>query len=161
MTDPDQPARRPAEDGYGPATEPTKDAPYVASVLRLAAAMQRYAAILAVVVGVVAIVLGFVLGGVSAGIGTVVGAVIAGGLGWLSTFVMIKTARATPAGVMVGAMSAFAAKILFLLVFLLLFRGTTLFDNRAFAYAMLAVTAAWIAGEVVGFVRTRIPAVDL
>jgi len=26
---------------------------------------------------------------------------------------------------------------------------------------MLAVTAAWIVGEVVGFVRTRIPAVDV
>jgi ATP synthase protein I len=157
MTEPDNPTQSPMQDG----STPTTDAPYVASVLRLAAGMQRYATILAVIAGVVSIVLGFVLGGVSGGIGTVVGAVIAGGLGWLSTFVMIKTARATPAGVMVGAMTAFAAKIVFLLVFLLLFRGTTLFDNQAFAYAMLAVTAAWIIGEVVGFVRTRIPAVDL
>jgi ATP synthase protein I len=46
-------------------------------------------------------------------------------------------------------------------VFLLLFRGTELFDNQSFAFTMLAVTAAWILGEVVGFVRTRIPAVDL
>ena len=75
--------------------------------------------------------------------------------------VKAKTARATPAGVMIGAMTAFTGKIAFLLVFLLLFRGTTLFDNQAFAFTMLAVTAAWIIGEVVGFVRTRIPAVDL
>ncbi len=152
MTDPQIPSEN---------SPPTADAPHVASVLRLAAAMQRHAVVLSVIVGVVAVVLGFVLGGVPDGIGTIVGTVIAGGLGWLSTFVMIKTAGATPAGVMVGAMTAFAAKIVFLLVFLLLFRGTTLFDNQAFAYAMLAVTAAWIIGEVVGFVRTRIPAVDL
>jgi ATP synthase protein I len=140
---------------------PTADAPHVGSVLKLAAGMQRYAVILAVVVGAVAIALGFLLGGVPGGIGTVIGAAIAGGLGWLGVFVMIKTARATAAGVMIGAMTAFTAKIVFLLVFLLVFRGTTLFDNRAFAYAMFAVTAAWIIGEVVGFVRTRIPAVDL
>ena len=157
MTEPDNPTESPMQDG----ATPTTDAPHVASVLRLAAGMQRYATIFTVVVGVVAVVAGFVLADVPGGIGTIVGVVIAGGLGWLGTFVMIKTARATPAGVMVGAMTAFAAKIVFLLVFLLVFQGTTLFDNRAFAYAMFAVTAAWIIGEVVGFVRTRIPAVDL
>jgi ATP synthase protein I len=154
---PDDPMQSPMQD----ASTPTTDAPHVASVLKLAAGMQRHAAILTVVVGVVAVVLGFVLAGVQGGIGAIVGAVIAGGLGWLGTFVMIKTARATPAGVMVGAMTAFAGKIAFLLVFLLLFQGTTLFDSQAFAYTMFAVTAAWIIGEVVGFVRTRIPAVDL
>jgi ATP synthase protein I len=74
---------------------------------------------------------------------------------------MARTARATPAGVMIGAMTAFGVKIVFMLVLLLLFQGTTLFDGRVFAFTILAVTAAWIIGEVVGFVRTRIPAVDL
>ena len=141
--------------------EPVKDAPHVASVLKLAAAMQRNAVILSVIAGVVAIVVAALLRGAPGAIGAVVGAVVGGALGWLGTFVMAKTARATPAGVMIGAMTAFTGKIAFLLVFLLLFRGTTLFDNQAFAFTMLAVTAAWIIGEVVGFVRTRIPAVDL
>jgi ATP synthase protein I len=117
--------------------------------------------LLTAIVGVVAVALGFLLRGVAGGVGAVIGVVIAGGLGWLGTFVMAKTARATPAGVMIGAMTSFGAKLLFLLVFLLLFRGTTLFDNQAFAFTMLAVTAAWIIGEVIGFVRTRIPAVDI
>jgi ATP synthase protein I len=140
---------------------PVKDAPHVASVLKLAAAMQRNAVILAVIVAVVSIVVATLLRGTPGAIGAVVGAVVAGGLGWLGTFVMSRTARATPAGVMIGAMTAFTGKIGFLLVFLLLFRGTELFDNQSFAFTMLAVTAAWILGEVVGFVRTRIPAVDL
>jgi ATP synthase protein I len=138
-----------------------KDAPHVASVLKLATAMQRNALILTAIVGVLAIVLGFVLRGTAGGVGAIIGVVIAGGLGWLGTFVMARTARATPAGVMIAAMTSFGAKLLFLLVFLLLFRGTTLFDNQVFAFTMLAVTAAWIIGEVIGFVRTRIPAIDI
>jgi ATP synthase protein I len=140
---------------------PVKDAPHVASVLKLAAGMQRNAVILAVIVAVVSIVVATLLRGAPGAIGSVVGAVVAGGLGWLGTFVMSRTARATPAGVMIGAMTAFTGKVGFLLVFLLLFRGTELFDNQSFAFTMLAVTAAWIIGEVVGFVCTRIPAVDL
>jgi ATP synthase protein I len=142
------------------APEP-KDAPHVATVLRLAHAMQRYAVIVTAAVAVLALVVAFLMRGAPGLVGSLVGAVIAAGLGWLGTWVMARTARATPAGVMIGAMTAFGAKILFMLVFLLLFQGTTLFDNRSFAFTMLAVTMAWIIGEVVGFVRTRIPAVDV
>jgi ATP synthase protein I len=142
-------------------TEPTQDAPHVASVLRLAATMQRTALVLAGIVAVVAVVLGFVLRGTPGGIGAVVGGVVALGLGLLGTVVMARTARATPAGVMVGALGAFTGKLAFLLVFLLLLRGTTLFDNQAFAFTMLAVTVAYITGEVVGFVRAKTPVIDL
>jgi ATP synthase protein I len=142
------------------APEP-KDAPHVATVLKLASAMQRNAVIVTAIVAVIALVVALLMRGGPGLVGALVGAVIAAGLGWLGTWVMARTARATPAGVMIGAMTAFGAKILFMLVFLLLFQGTTLFDNRSFALAMLAVTAAWIIGEVVGFVRTRIPAVDV
>jgi ATP synthase protein I len=144
-----------------PAPRQEADAPHVATVLRLASAMQRHAAIITAVVAVLALVVAFLMRGGPGLLGALVGAVIAGGLGWLGTWVMARTARASPAGVMVGAMAAFGAKILFMLVFLLLFQGTTLFDSRSFAFTMLGVTAAWIMGEVVGFVRTRIPAVDV
>ena len=142
-------------------TEPVKDAPHVASVLKLAAGMQRNALVLSAIAAVLSIVVAFLVRGGSGLVGAVVGSVIGIGLGYLGTFVMAKTARTTPAGVMVGAMTAFGAKIAFLLVFLLLFRGTTLFDNQAFAFTLLAVTAAYIGGEVIGFLRTRIPVVDL
>jgi ATP synthase protein I len=144
-----------------PPSNAQKDAPHVATVLRLASAMQRYAVIITAVVALIALVVAFLLRGGPGLIGALVGAVIAGGLGWLGTWVMARTARAAPAGVMIGAMTAFGVKILFMLVFLLLFQGTSLFDSRSFAFTMLAVTAAWVIGEVVGFVRTRIPAVDL
>jgi ATP synthase protein I len=142
-------------------TPEPKDAPHVATVLKLASAMQRNAVIVTAIVAVLALVVALLMRGGPGLVGALVGAVIAAGLGWLGTWVMARTARATPAGVMIGAMTAFGAKILFMLVFLLLFQGTTLFDSRAFAFTMLAVTAAWIIGEVVGFVRTRIPVIDL
>jgi ATP synthase protein I len=144
-----------------PTPEPQSDAPHVATVLRLASAMQRYAVIISVVAAVVALVVAFVMRAAPGLVGALVGAVIAAALGWLGTWVMARTARASPAGVMIGAMTAFGGKILFMLVFLLLFQGTTLFDNQSFAFSMMGVTAAWIVGEVVGFVRTRIPAVDI
>jgi ATP synthase protein I len=144
-----------------PAPRAEQDEPHVATVLRLAGAMQRYAAIITAVVAVIALVVAFLMRDVPGLVGALAGAVVAGGLGWLGTWVMARTARASPAGVMIGAMTAFGVKIVVMLVFLLLFQGTTLFDNRAFAFTLLAVTAAWIVGEVVGFVRTRIPAVDV
>ena len=142
-------------------TEPVKDAPHVASVLRLATTMQRIALILAGAVAVIGVVLGFALRGAPGAVGAVIGGVVALGLGLLGTVVMSRTARATPAGVMVGALGAFTGKLAFLLVFLLLMRGTTLFDNQAFAFSMLAVTVAYIVGEVVGFVRAKVPVVDI
>lgn len=142
-------------------TEPTQDAPHVASVLRMAAAMQRLALIIAGATAVVALVVAFVLRGMPGGIGALVGGVVALGLGLLGTVVMSRTARATPAGVMVGALGAFTGKLAFLLVFLLLMRGTTLFDNQAFAFTMLGVTLAYITGEVIGFVRAKVPVLDL
>jgi ATP synthase protein I len=142
-------------------TEPVKDAPHVASVLRLATTMQRIALILAGAVAVIGVVLGFALRGTPGAVGAVVGGVVALGLGLLGTVVMSRTARATPAGVMVGALGAFTGKLAFLLVFLLLMRGTTLFDNQAFAFSMLAVTVAYIVGEVVGFVRAKVPVIDI
>ncbi|WP_181781165.1 hypothetical protein [Pseudonocardia pini] len=146
------------ENDPAPAQE---DAPHVRTVLRLAAAMQRNAVILGVVASVVALVLSVVLRGTSGLIGSVIGVVIGLGLGFIGTGVMKATARATPGGVMVGAMASFAGKFVVLLVFLIVFRGTTLFDNQTFAFTLLGVTLAWIAGEVVGFVRAKAPSVDV
>lgn len=156
----------PQTESEGDVSEPvgaqrSEDAPHVRTVLMMARAMQRNALILSVVAAVIAIVVAYLVRGVPGGIGAAVGAVLALALGYLGTFVMAKTARATPIGVMAGAMTAFAGKIAFMLVFLLLLRDTTLFDNRSFAITLLAVTFAYIIGEVVGFVRTRMPVVDI
>ncbi len=125
---------------------PEQDAPHVKTVLRLAATMQRHALLFSVPLAVGAAVLGVVLRGVP---------------GLITTLVMRGTARTSPAGVMIGAMTSLAGKILLLMLFLVAFRDTTLFDNRAFGFTLLAVTIGWIAGEVVGFVRAKAPVLDL
>jgi ATP synthase protein I len=144
-----------------PDPAPEVDAPHVKTVLRLAAAMQRHALLLSVPLAVAAAVLAAVLRGVPGLVGALIGAVLGLAAGAVSTLVMRGTARTSPAGVMIGAMMSFAGKVLLLLLFLVAFRGTTLFDNRAFGFTLLAVTIGWIAGEVIGFVRTRVPVVDL
>jgi ATP synthase protein I len=136
-------------------------APHVKTVLKLAKAMQRNAIVIAVPLAVIGVVLSLVLRGSSGLIGGLIGAMIGLGLGFVGTGVMKGTAQASPTGVMIGAMASFGAKFIVLLVFLIVFRGTTLFDNEAFAFTLLAVTVGWIGGEVVGFIRAKAPSVDV
>jgi ATP synthase protein I len=145
----------------GPIAVPEPDAPHVRTVLRLASTMQRHALLLGVPLGVVAVVLGGVLRGRPGLVGALIGVVLGLAAGLVTTLVMRGTARTSPAGVMIGAMTSLAGKILLLMLFLVAFRGTTLFDNRVFGFALLAVTIGWIAGEVVGFVRAKAPVLDL
>ena len=140
---------------------PEQDAPHVKTVLRLAAVMQRHALLFSVPLAVIAVVLGAVLRGTPGVIGALLGAVLGLVAGLITTLVMRGTARTSPAGVMIGAMMSLAGKILLLMLFLVAFRDTTLFDNRAFGFTLLAVTVGWIAGEVVGFVRAKAPVLDL
>jgi ATP synthase protein I len=159
-TDPSEALAASPPDGAGPGA--AREAPHVATVLRLAGAMQRIALVLSVAVAVVAVAVATLLRGGGEGLaGAVIGALLGIGAGLLGTVVMRGTARATPAGVMIGAMAAFTGKIVVLMVFLIAFRETALFDNETFAFTLLAVTAAYIVGEVIGFVRTRIPVLDI
>lgn len=144
-----------------PVAVPEPDAPHVKTVLRLAATMQRHALALSLPLAVGAAVLGLVLRGVPGLVGALIGAVLGLAAGLVTTLVMRGTARTSPAGVMIGAMTSLAGKILLLMLFLVAFRGTTLFDNRVFGFTLLAVTIGWIAGEVIGFVRARVPVLDL
>lgn len=145
----------------GPTAVPEPDAPHVKTVLRLAATMQRHALALSLPLAAIAVALGAVLRGTPGLVGALLGAVLGLAAGMVTTLVMRGTARTSPAGVMIGAMTSLAGKILLLMVFLVAFRGTTLFDNRAFGFSLLAVTVGWIAGEVVGFVRAKAPVLDL
>jgi ATP synthase protein I len=140
---------------------PEQDAPHVKTVLRLAAVMQRHALLFGVPLAVIAVVLGAVLRGTPGLVGALIGAVLGLGAGLITTLELRCTARTSPAGVMIGAMTSLAGKILLLMLFLVAFRGTTLFDNQAFGFTLLAVTVGWIAGEVVGFVRAKAPVLDL
>jgi ATP synthase protein I len=145
----------------GPTAVPEPDAPHVKTVLRLASTMQRYALALGVPLAVVSVVVAAVLRGTPGLVGALIGAVLGLAAGLVTTLVMRGTARTSPAGVMIGAMTSLAGKILLLMLFLVAFRDTTLFDNRAFGFTLLAVTVGWISGEVIGFVRAKAPVLDL
>lgn len=137
------------------------EAPHVKTVMTLAAVMQRLAVLVGVPTAVVAVVVGLLVRGGSGAVGAALGALLALGIGYVGMWVMRSTAAASPAGVMIGAMASFAGKFVLLMIILIVFRGTTLFDIEAFGLALLAVTGGWIGGEVAGFVRARVPAVDV
>ena len=125
------------------------------------AAVPARAQVVASALAVAALVLGGVLRGTPGLVGALIGALLGLAAGLVTTLVMRGTARTSPAGVMIGAMTSLAGKILLLMLFLVGFRGTTLFDNRVFGFTLLAVTIGWISGEVVGFVRAKVPVLDL
>lgn len=94
----------------GPTAVPEPDAPHVKTVLRLAATMQRHALLISVPLGVAAVVLGGVLRGTPGLLGALIGVVLGLAAGLITTLVMRGTARTSPAGVMIGEMTCWAAR---------------------------------------------------
>jgi ATP synthase protein I len=100
-----------------------------------------------------------VFAGVPGGVGAALGAVLVLASGFLGLWVMRRTADALPVVVMAGAVFTYLGKFAVFLVLLLVFRQTTLFDVRLFAYTLLAGVVVWTAGEAVGFLRSKVPTV--
>src|SRR5690242_13048085 len=100
-----------------PLSVPDPDAPHVKTVLRLASTMQRHAFALGLPLAVLSVVVAAVLRGTSGLFGALIGAVLGLAAGMITTLVMRGTARTSPAGVMLGAMTSLAGKVLLLMVF--------------------------------------------
>lgn len=130
------------------------------TVFRLAHAMLWGALWPTAVVAVAAVVVAGWLRGVPGVVGAVIGIALVVLCSGLGIAVMRWTARSHPMAVMSAAMFSFVGKLGLLLIFLLVFRGTTLFDVRAFGFTLLAGTIAWTIGEAVGFARARVLVVE-
>jgi len=68
--------------------------------------------------------------------------------------------RSNPQMAMTVALMVYLLKIGALLVFIVLFQGTTAFDTKAMALTVLACTLAWTAAELWVFTRTKVLYVD-
>ncbi len=124
------------------------------------AAMLRGGALPTLVVGAAVAVAAAVAAGYAGLVGAVVGTALVVAFFGSGLLIARATARSSPAGVFVAATSTYVIKITFLALFLVVFRGTTLFDRRWLAAAALAGAGSWLAGEVRAFTRLRIPSVE-
>ncbi|MFI9719309.1 hypothetical protein ACIHFE_06590 [Streptomyces sp. NPDC052396] len=111
-------------------------------------------------VGVVAIAVGFALAGGKGAIGSAVGLlltllVMGGGLLGLQ-----RSAKQFPQLFQAMGLLLYMTQFLFVAVFLMVFKGTTLFNSKAFAFSLLAATLTWIAAQARAWMKAKIFYVD-
>ncbi|MFJ1651770.1 hypothetical protein ACIOC2_10200 [Streptomyces sp. NPDC088337] len=106
--------------------------------------------------GAVAAVISGVVAGGKGAIGAVVATVIAILFMGIGLYVLQRTARSLPHLFQAMGLMLYATQILLLFVFLAVFKHTTLFNPRAFAFTLLAATLVWIAAQTRAHMKSKI-----
>ncbi|WP_449062229.1 hypothetical protein [Planomonospora algeriensis] len=104
-----------------------------------------------------------------------VAALLAGGAGALGALIGLATvavfftvglvavsyaSRVSPAVMMVAAVTTYAVKVLVIMALLRAFESATAFEPTAFGWSAIVCTVVWTAGEMRGFVKTKMLYVD-
>ncbi|MFD4606817.1 hypothetical protein [Streptomyces sp. NPDC058440] len=114
------------------------------------------AAVPTAAVGAVAAVISGVVAGGKGAIGAVVATVIAILFMGIGLYVLQRTAKSLPHLFQAMGLMLYATQILLLFVFLAVFKHTTLFNPRAFAFTLLAATLVWIAAQTRAHMKSKI-----
>ncbi|MEU1120389.1 MULTISPECIES: hypothetical protein [unclassified Streptomyces] len=109
----------------------------------------------AAVGAIVAVVSGVVAGGKGV-IGAVVGTLVVVAFMGLGMFVLQRTAKSLPQLFQAMGLMLYVAQLLLLLVFVALFKDTTLFNPKAFAVALVVATVAWMAAQARAHMKAKI-----
>lgn len=115
-----------------------------------------------VVVGIVAAVIGALVASDTgkALLGAAIGTLIVVAFFTVGQLVVGAVLRSNPQMATTVALMVYLIKIGVLLVFIILFQGTTAFDTKVFALTVVACTLAWTAAEVWVFSRAKVLYVD-
>jgi len=108
----------------------------------------RGAAMIAAPVGIVATVVGALVEGEKGLIGAVVGVAVVAFFYGLGFAALMRLTRDRPQVAMTAGMLVYAVQILLMGVFIIVFKGTTLFNGKVFALTLLVTALAWIGGQV-------------
>jgi ATP synthase protein I len=109
-----------------------------------------------VVVGVIAAVIGMLVGGGKGLLGAVIATVIVVVFFSIGQFTLGAVLKSNPQMALTVALMIYLVKVGVLLVLIILFSGTTLFDTKVFAATIVAGTLAWTGAEVWVFARTKV-----
>jgi ATP synthase protein I len=115
-----------------------------------------------VAVGAIAAVIGWLVTSDpgKAALGAVIGTAIVVVFFTVGQLVVGAVLRSNPQMAMTVALMVYLLKIGALLIFIVLFQGTTAFDTKAMALTVLACTLTWTAAELWVFTRTKVLYVD-
>ncbi|GAA2721793.1 MULTISPECIES: hypothetical protein [Streptomyces] len=106
--------------------------------------------------GVVAVVAGFVLAGGKGGIGATVGVALTGAVMASGLVILQRTARNLPHLFQAMGLLLYMTQMLLVAVFLMVFKDTTLFDTKVFAFTLLAATLVWIGAQARAYMKAKI-----
>jgi ATP synthase protein I len=112
------------------------------------------------VVGVICIIAGWLIAGTSGLIGAVIATVIVVIFFTIGQFFLGRVLRSNPQMALSVALMIYLLKVGALLIFIIVFADTTLFDTKVFAATIIACTLAWTAAEMWVFTTTKVLYVD-
>ncbi|MGW7548104.1 hypothetical protein ACWGKQ_44385 [Streptomyces sp. NPDC054770] len=114
------------------------------------------AAVPTAAVGVLAAAVSGVVTGGKGAIGAVVATVIVILFMGIGLYVLQRTARSLPQLFQMMGLMLYAAQLLLLIIFMALFKNTTLFNPRAFAIVLVVTTLAWITAQTRAHMKAKI-----
>ncbi|GAA2342835.1 MULTISPECIES: hypothetical protein [Streptomyces] len=108
------------------------------------------------VVGAAATAVGAVLAGGKGALGAAFGAILVTALMTIDLIVLVRTAKKLPQIFQMMGLALYAVQFLLLAVVLGIFKDTTLFNTRAFAFSLLAATLTWITAQTRAHMKAKI-----
>ncbi|GAA2206081.1 hypothetical protein GCM10009850_015390 [Nonomuraea monospora] len=120
----------------------------------------KSAAIPTALVGVVAVVVALLLAGGKGALGAALGTLLVGVFFSISVVAVSYAARVSPQLMAIAAMGSYLVKVVVIMIVLSSFSDTTLWNTRAFAWAVVVCTLVWTGFEVRAFVKTKMLYVD-
>ncbi|MFM9555440.1 hypothetical protein ACKI19_24425 [Streptomyces caniscabiei] len=110
--------------------------------------------------GVISVAVSGVVAGGEGALGAVVGTVLAILFMGIGLYVLQWTAKTLPQLFQAMGLMLYVAQLLLLMIFVALFKDTSLFNPRAFAAALVVATVVWMAAQARAHMKAKIFYVD-
>ncbi|MER6030768.1 hypothetical protein [Streptomyces sp. NPDC001851] len=110
--------------------------------------------------GVVAVAVSGAVAGGKGALGAAVGVLLAIAYMGIGLYVLQWTAKTLPQLFQAMGLMLYVAQLLLVMLFLAVFKGTTLFNTRAFAFSLIAATVVWMAAQTRAHLKAKIFYVD-
>ncbi|MBE4735400.1 MULTISPECIES: hypothetical protein [Streptomyces] len=110
--------------------------------------------------GVISVAVSGVVAGGEGALGAAVGTVLAILFMGIGLYVLQWTAKTLPQLFQAMGLMLYVAQLLLLMIFVALFKDTSLFNPRAFAAALVVATVVWMAAQARAHMKAKIFYVD-
>ncbi|MBV2353267.1 hypothetical protein KUM39_02635 [Streptomyces sp. J2-1] len=110
--------------------------------------------------GVIAVAVSAAVAGGKGALGAGIGAVLALLFMGIGLYVLQWTAKTLPQLFQAMGLMLYMAQLLLLFIFVAVFKGTSLFNGRAFAASLIATTVVWMAAQARAHLKAKIFYID-